>query len=268
MPQIDNAMQAFPRFFRNWVKPTGWRASLTWAAYLTKTAIGFQPPSILKIKPRQARYPLFARLGSSSDIAVFNQIFNFDGFASIRKLSSPRLVLDLGANVGYASAYFLSCFPTARVVAVEPDPGSFELCCRNLAPYGDRAQVVQGAAWSRCSRLVLAPGAGDGREWATQVHESDGQKDAATVAAWDIPTLLELAGEKEIDLLKVDVEGSELEIFNPSSSQWLPQVRNLCIELHGEDCEQVFLCALENFDYDLERFGELTVCSNLRRKTS
>jgi FkbM family methyltransferase len=268
MPRIDNPSRAFHRFFRNWVKPTGWQASLTWAAYRTKTILGFRQPSILKIKPRQADYPLFARLGDSSDISVFNEIFNFNGYASLRNLSSPRLIVDLGANVGYASSYFLSCFPTAKVVAVEPDPDSFELCCRNLVPYGDRAQVVQGAAWSRRCKLELAQGAGDGREWATRVRESNGLGDDATVEGWDIPSLLERSGGREIDLLKVDIEGSELEIFDTNSSRWLPKVRNICIELHGPDCERVFLRALGDFDYDLGRFGELTVCRALRRKAT
>ncbi len=268
MPPIDNPSRAFPRFFRNWVKPAGWRASLTWAAYRTRTMLGFQQPTSLEIKPRQAKYPLLARLGDSSDIRVFHEIFNFDGYGGIRKLSSPRLIVDLGANVGYASAYFLSCFPAAKVLAVEPAPSSFELCCRNLMPYGDRAQVVRGAAWSRRCELVVARGVGDGREWATQVHEGNGVQDGETVEGWDIPGLLQLAGENQIDLLKVDVEGSEREIFNSSSSGWLPNVRNICIELHGADCEEVFLRALGDFDYDLERSGELTICWNVRRKTS
>jgi FkbM family methyltransferase len=268
VPTIDNLSRVFPSFFRNWVKPTGWRASLTWAAHRTKAILGFHRPSILKIKPRQANYPLFARLGDSSDISVFNEIFNFNGYASLRNLSSPRLIVDLGANVGYASSYFLSCFPTAKVVAVEPDPDSFELCCRNLVPYGDRAQVVQGAAWSRRCKLELAQGAGDGREWATRVRESNGLGDDATVEGWDIPSLLERSGGREIDLLKVDIEGSELEIFDTNSSRWLPKVRNICIELHGPDCEKAFFCALGDFEYDRGRFGDLTVCRNLRLKNS
>ena len=93
-------------------------------------------------------------------------------------------------------------------------------------------------------------------------------EDDATVDGWDIPSLLELSGGREIDLLKVDVEGSELEIFDNNSSRWLPKVRNICIELHGPDCEEAFLRALGDFDYDLGLFGELTVCWNLRRKSS
>jgi hypothetical protein len=43
-------------------------------------------------------------------------------------------------------------------------------------------------------------------------------------------------------------------------------VRNICIELHGPDCREVFLRALETFEYDLEYSGELTICRNLRQK--
>jgi FkbM family methyltransferase len=209
-----------------------------------------------------------ARLGGSSDLTVFKQIFQFEEYACLLDIPSPRLIVDLGANVGYSSAYFLSCFPTATLLAVEPDPSNFEICCKNLAPYGSRAQIVLGAVWSNRSRLVLSRGTfGDGCEWATQVRQSEGKEDQATVEGWDIPSLLDLAGSKQIDLLKVDIERSELDLFGGGSSSWLPQVRNICIELHGEDCKDVFLGALKDFEYDLGYSGELTICRNLRRKS-
>ena len=256
--------------FIHWVKAAGWRAALTWAVFQTKKAFGFQESSgLLKIKPRQTKHPVIARLGGSSDMEVVNQVFVVDEYTCVRNISSPRLILDLGANVGYSSAYFLSCFPTATVVAVEPDPGNFELCRKNLAPYGDRAKVVLGAVWSKRSRLKLSRDTfGDGREWATQVHESDGNEDEAIVDGWDIPSLLHLVDGRHIDLLKVDIERSELEIFGASSSSWLSKVRNICIELHGPDCRQVFLDALKDYDYDLGSSGELTVAWNLQCKTT
>ena len=153
------------------------------------------------------------------------------------------------------------------MVAVEPDPGNFELCRRNLAPYGNRAKLVHGAIWPRRSRLALSRGTfGDGREWATQVQErGDGPAEAA-VEAWDIPSLLELSGEKTIDLLKCDIEGSELQLFGAGSEAWLPEVRNICIELHGPEFRRVFLNALRDFEYDLGSSGELTICRNLEHK--
>ena len=79
---------------------------------------------------------------------------------------------------------------------------------------------------------------------------------------------MQLAGEEQVDLLKVDIERSELELFGSSSSAWLPKVRNICIELHGRDCTEVFLDALKGFDYEPGRSGELTLSINLRRKTT
>jgi FkbM family methyltransferase len=207
------------------------------------------------------------RLGGSSDLDVFNQIFASDEYASMRDIPSPQLILDLGANVGYSSVYFLSCYPTATILAVEPDPGNFEQCRRNLAPFGDRARVVLGAVWSKRTKLKISRGIfGDGREWANQVCECNGNEDEATVDAWDVPSLLQLAGGKQIDLLKVDIERSELEVFSDSCTSWLPKVRNISIELHGPDCRKVFLSALKEFDYDLGVSGELTISRNLRQR--
>jgi hypothetical protein len=64
----------------------------------------------------------------------------------------------------------------------------------------------------------------------------------------------------------VDIEGSELQVFGHGSSSWLPLVRNICIELHGEDCRRAVTGALNGLQYDLEQSGELTIYRNLRRK--
>jgi hypothetical protein len=79
-----------------------------------------------------------------------------------------------------------------------------------------------------------------------------------------MPTLIGLSGATEIDLLKIDIEKSELELFSRNTENWLPRIRNLCIELHGADCEAVFFRALADYSYNLSRTGELTVCSDLR----
>jgi FkbM family methyltransferase len=220
----------------------------------------------MKIKPRQTLHPVVARLRGSSDMDAFSQIFAWEEYACLRSVPSPRWIVDLGANVGYSSAYFLSCFPGARVIAVEPDPENLDFCRRNLAPYGSRVQVVPGAVWSSRTRLALSRGTfRDGREWATQVSAVADPE--APVEGYDMPSILEMIGGGRIDILKVDIEGSELDVFSHHSSSWLSAVGNICIELHGADCERVFFEALSGFDYVLQRSGELTVCMNLRPRS-
>ena len=211
------------------------------------------------------------RLHGSSDISVFDQIFVSEEYSCLRDLKDIRLVLDLGANVGFSSAYFLSCFPESRVLAVEPDERNVTLCKTNLLPYGHRALVLHGAVWSKSRRLRLAQGIyGDRREWATQVVEPTNEAEAEVVSTdvqgWDLQALIDMAGGGTVDLLKVDIERAELAVFGISVSTWLPRVRNICIELHGKDCEEMFFAALKDFEYELGHSGELTVCRNLRSR--
>jgi len=205
-------------------------------------------------------------MGGSSDVDLFQSIF-VNGELDFWRSSvhdSPQLILDLGANVGYASAVFLSLFPRAFVLAVEPDPTNIEICKRTLAPYGARAKVVEGAVWPTRGHLVLSCGTfGDGREWATQVRPAD-LGETATVTAWDIPGLLGMCSRNEIDILKIDIEGSEKALFAQNVGEWLPRVHNLCIETHGAECAQAVTSALAPFRYRVGQTGEYTLYLDIK----
>ena len=256
--------------FLSWGRSAGWRAAVSYTVGRVKREFGFQGTTICSIRPRRTTYRFVARLGNSSDLDVFRQIFLFEEYAALRDIPSPRIILDLGANVGYSSAYFLSCFPAASVLAVEPDPANVDILRKNLAQYGERAKLLRGAVWAHKSRLKLSRGTfGDGREWATQVVDKQDDENSEGVEGFDIPTLLGMTGSECVDLLKIDIEGSELHLFSCSSRSWLPKVKNICVELHGDDCRMAFMSALEGFDYELSTSGELTICRNLNiRRTA
>lgn len=249
---------------RTYARAIGWSAALKLRFCDLRARIGVSKSALLKLKIENAEHPLFMRIGSS-DREVLGQIFIEKEYEPIA-VSQPKTILDLGANVGYSSAYFLSKYPAACVVAVEPDPSNYEICCRNLEPYGSRAKVVHGAAWPERRKLAVDRGAWrDGREWATQVRLAKEENvSSESVDGYDMPTLIGLSGATEIDLVKIDIEKSELELFSRNTESWLPRIRNLCIELHGPDCEAMFFRALADYSYGLSRTGELTVCSDLR----
>jgi FkbM family methyltransferase len=249
---------------RTYARTIGWTAALQLRLCDLSVRIRVGRATCLKLKPRNSAHAVLMRT-CTSDREVLAQVFIQREYEPL-KVSQPKMILDLGANVGYSSAYFLSKYPTANVLAVEPDPGNYAICCRNLAPFGQRAKVIRGAAWVERTKLVLERGSyRDGREWTTQVKLAKGDVTAsASIDGYDMPTLIDLCGAAEIDLLKIDIERSELELFSRNTESWLPRVRNLCIELHGPECEAIFFRALADYSYDLSRTGELTVCSNLR----
>jgi FkbM family methyltransferase len=251
-----------------WRKLVGVRSTVHWLLIRVGAMLGIGEPKTWRARPRQVEHALTARLRGSSDMNVFSQIFEVEEYSRLRDLRNVYIVLDLGANVGFSTAYFLSCFPKSRVVAVEPDRGNLAVCRMNLAAYGDRALVLHGAAWSERGRLDLSKGSfGDGRDWAIQVAETrDGG--AGDVEAWDVGSLIEMAGGTVVDLLKIDIERAEIAVFGDTAKSWLPRIRNICIELHGADCQEAFFSALADFDYELEYSGEVTICRNLRVKTT
>lgn len=250
----------------NWLRLVGLVSTLHWSLIRLRGILGLGEPMVWQVRPRQVQHTLTARLHGASDMNVFWQIFVFEEYACLRKLENVRSVLDLGANVGFSSTYLLSCFAEATVVAVEPDAANFAICKSNLDPYGKRATVLHGAVWSRSGLLSLSKDtAGAGLDWARQVAPPP-EGVAGNVHAWDVGSLIEMSGRTVVDLLKVDVEGAELEVFGVGSRTWLPQVRNICIELHGPECERAFFNALADFNYTLEHSGELTICRDISLK--
>jgi len=249
---------------RTYARTIGWSAAIRLRYFDLQVRAHISKTPQVQIKVKNANHPLFMRLGTS-DREVLGQIFIEEEYRPM-VLSRPQAIIDLGANVGYSSAYFLSRYPNATVLAVEPDPGNYAICVSNLAPFGGRSKTVLGAAWPESSKLALDRGAWrDGREWSTQVKSAGGEASASTcVEGYDIPALIQLSGFAEIDLLKIDIEKSEIELFSRNTGRWLPRVRNICIELHGPDCEAIFFRALSDYSYDLSRSNELTICRNLR----
>jgi FkbM family methyltransferase len=149
---------------------------------------------------------------------------------------------------------------------VEADKDTYATCRENLAPYGNRARTLHGAAWSRQTNLTLRRNscAAD-----NSVEETvAGDEGEIQVPAWNLASLIEMSGFAQVDLLKIDIEGAEATVFRADVSNWLGRVRNLCIELHGQACREAFFEALAGYDYEYERSGELDICTNLRPKVA
>jgi len=247
-------------------KTLGFIQALCWISVSLKEKMRWSTPSIWRVRPQNVQFPLIVRLRGSSDRSALKQTIILEGYSNLLSVKDARTIIDLGANVGYASAFFLSQFPNARVIAVEPDDRNVQLCKENLRAFGDRATVLHGAVWSETTMLSLDVGHyRDGKEWATQVElPREGCK--GDIQAWSVPAILRMIGCKSVDILKIDIERAELVVFGESAQTWLQNVRNICIELHGDDCAERFFSSLVDYEYELEQSIDMVVCKNLRHK--
>jgi FkbM family methyltransferase len=208
---------------------------------------------------KHARYPLRCRPGTS-DLDAFGQIFRDREYRCLDGVREAALIIDCGANVGYSSAYFLTRFPRAKVIAVEPDAANFAVLQANMRRYGRRCEMLNTAIWSHATGLVLSDEPwGDGREWARTVRPARAEE-IPTMMATDIGTILAGSGFDRISILKIDIEGAESVVFASSHRPWLGKVDNLVIELHGERATRVFLEAIAQEPFATSKWGELFVC--------
>ena len=211
------------------------------------------------LRTHASKFPLHCRL-NSSDPFVFGQVFLEKEYAVLENLKNVRLIIDCGANVGYSAAYFLTLYPEAHLIAVEPDSANFAILERNLKPYGTRVKLVKAGIWSHKTGLTVCRSSyRDGAEWAVQVRASL-PGETPDVEAIDIGTLLGESGFEQIDMLKIDIERSETVVFSDHYEEWLGKTRNIAIELHDEECERIFHSAIAGYPFTVTHNENVYLC--------
>ncbi len=196
---------------------------------------------------------------NTSDQAVLTQVFRDNEFGALTGIDNVRLIIDCGAYIGLSALWFLNRYPAARIITIEPDRENYKILCKNLRSYGDRVRKLYAAVWPGKARLTVKRG---DSYWATRIEEG-GAPGTTKIRGVSIDDLIAESGLDMVDILKIDIEGSEEILFLNNSSSWVPKVRNIAIELHGKKCEEVFFAAMESYDYELSRAGDILILKNI-----
>jgi FkbM family methyltransferase len=188
---------------------------------------------------------------SNSDRFALAQVF-IDHDCDIQISPSPQLIIDGGANVGYASVLLANKYPDATILAIEPDTENLRVATDNCRPYPN-VHLIRGGIWSSdCSLALQNP---DAESWAFRVSEVNPTTPGA-LRGMSLSTLMEEYGFDAIDLLKLDIEGAEEEVFSHADRSWLQKVNNIVIEVHGESAHRAVREALEEYPFEPSIKGE------------
>ena len=187
----------------------------------------------LSVLVPEYNYEVTLRVGTS-DVPTFEQVFTNREYESANLPEAAEGIVDLGANIGLASAYFALRYPKARILAVEPEAENFMMLQANTQALGGRVVPVLGAVWKEDGSTNLHTEDDAGRPmgaWGVQV--SDAQSAAArTIDCYRLDTLLKISGFEHVDILKIDIEGAELELFTYSAEAWLDRAKLIAVETH------------------------------------
>jgi FkbM family methyltransferase len=163
-------------------------------------------------------------LYSSHDMFTVNEIFCREDY---RTGAGVRTVVDVGSNIGLSALYFLTRDPRSRCELYEPVPRNIERLRVNLAGYEDRYTLHEAA-------VAAAPGPVSFGVEDTGRYGGIGVATERTieVSSVGINDVLEEALEAadRIDVLKIDTEGTELELLAAVRPELLERVRTVYLE--------------------------------------
>jgi FkbM family methyltransferase len=158
-----------------------------------------------------------------SFIWQFKEIFVEEYYRFETKSKVP-VIYDCGANVGTSCAYFKYRYPHSRIVAFEPNANVAEYLFRNIKNNSfQNTEVINKAVWTNSNGLELGLDDAD----SSSIHLDKNKTKVNSVRLKEY-----LEKEQVVDMLKMDIEGSEIEVLKDCEES-LTRVRNLFVEFHS-----------------------------------
>jgi len=133
--------------------------------------------------------------------------------------------VDCGANIGITSLFLAERYPNAKIFSIEPHPENFGLLKKNVAQV-PRIIPIRACVTGRHVGAVRFTT--DQAAWGNHIATGD---DGVLVPAITINELCEQNRIANINLLKLDIEGGEEQLFENGS--FLNRIDHIIIELHG-----------------------------------
>jgi len=219
-------------------------------------------------------------LNKSEAVFTYNEIFERQIYLRHGiELHEESCVFDVGANIGLFTIYVQERFPRTKVFAFEPSPDVVFILRRNCAKYGENVKIYSCGLSDECRQAVFhfypgysilsgfhADEVRDGttlrtgilNQWRERypgrpepeerllegmIEEALGGKQTYQCQLRTVTDVIAENGIDGISLLKIDVEGSEIEVLRGKSASDWEKIRQIVIEVH--DSKEVLPRVLE-----------------------
>lgn len=160
---------------------------------------------------------------------TYKELFERQIYKFQATINEP-VIIDCGANIGLSVLYFKKLYPSAKLIAFEPDEDNFDVLTKNVSANNlSQVQLHKAAIWTHNDRISFSA---TGSEASRILEEQN-----ATLNSAQAFRLADLLGKyNKIDFLKIDIEGAESVVLEDCKNL-LSSVQNLFLEYHGKTSE-------------------------------
>jgi FkbM family methyltransferase len=154
----------------------------------------------------------------------FDQVYTGDFYR-------PRpgdVVIDAGANVGLFAVWLACRHHHCRVVAFEPFDENYRLLCENIRSARAAVEAHHAGLGGASGRGRMAEGGSRSLD-----HRLEPAADGSEgVPVYSFADVLKMTDPARVALFKIDIEGSEFDLFASASAADLARVERYAIEYH------------------------------------
>ena len=186
----------------------------------------------LKFLPRHQRGVLklnkysIEYIDSLSFYYEYKDIFKKRIYYFGNKNKSP-LIIDAGGYIGVSTLYFKSIYPDARIIVFEPDPNIFSVLSKNVKTNDLKGITLVNAGLGNKNTFGnFYPDGADGGSF----HKTRNMKKNSKIRLTKLSSYI----NRHVDLLKMNIEGAEGEVFEEIEDK-LHFVKEIILEYHAFD---------------------------------
>jgi FkbM family methyltransferase len=179
-------------------------------------------PKLVKIYGFNIYFAVF-----SEAIALVKEIFREECYETSKQ--GVNLIIDVGSNIGISALYFGKKFPKAKIICFEPSPKAFEILCKNMMANNKTYVTCHNFGLGKTVSNLFLISNTQGATTARVSYVNSGNHERV-----DIKKLSTYINE-EVGILKIDTEGSEIEILDDLiETKKLRLVETIIVEFHGD----------------------------------
>jgi FkbM family methyltransferase len=171
-----------------------------------------------------------------------------------------RVVFDVGANIGSVTLAAARSFPNAHIYSFEPVSATYKMLCENIKNYSGRITAYNFGFFNVSKRLDIhitslhgASSILDQSLNHKSAHPHIRETGTETIQVYTLDSFMADKALDRIDIVKIDVEGTELEVIEGGRETFRNKVDNVFIELSflRKDRESPYWVEICKLLYDL-----------------
>ena len=169
-------------------------------------------------------------------------------------LGDPKVILDIGANLGNHTLYWATKLDVKKIFSFEPFPANYACLRKNVKNNDlDVVETVQFAVGDKCSKAHVNSFDPD-NYGATSLEYAENSEQDDDIRVVTIDSVRDMLGIQNVDFVKIDTEGFELRVLI-GMKHILEQNRPvLWIEV-GDQTVADILSFLDQYNYQLAKMS-------------